>query len=93
MRSWRRFAKSAEQHGTIIRPGNEGRGMITDDEGTRAEGRPSDCVARCSAADCRDYFEMQLESDFETESWDRRQQASREPRNGTQPPDGGTTLG
>jgi hypothetical protein len=86
---------------TIIGPDNEGRVMITDDEGTRGEGRARVIASLDAlAVDCRDYFEMELESDFETESWDRREHASREPRNrqrrasiGTHPPAGETTLG
>ena len=70
------------QHGTIIGPGDDGRVMITDDEGSRGEGRAR-LVASLDglAADWRDYFQVEPESDFERESWDRREQASREPRN------------
>jgi hypothetical protein len=43
--------KERGQHGTIIGPDNEGRVMITDDEGTRGAGRPSYAVGVCACAD------------------------------------------
>lgn len=68
------------QHGTIIGPDSDGRVMVTDDEGSRGEGRAR-LIASLDAlaADWRDHFEIEPESDFETQSWDRREQASREP--------------
>lgn len=68
------------QHVTIIGPDTDGRVMITDDEGSRGEGRARLIVSLDAlAADWRDYFEIEPESDFEHQSWDRREQASREP--------------
>jgi hypothetical protein len=63
------------QHGTIIGPDTDGRIMVTDDEGSRGEGRARLIASlEALAADWRDYFEIEAESDFETQSWDRREQ-------------------